>query len=60
MLRCLDIGALKVLELHCIICHLDNGGMRLCGYDYPHFQEAKQLMIKNALGKMMFGLVQII
>ena len=53
MLRRLDNVALKKLEQHCIICNLDHGG----GCFYPHCQEAKQLMIKNALGGKKFGLV---
>ena len=52
MLRRLDNVALKKLEQHCIICNLDHGGCF-----YPHCQEAKQLMIKNALGGKKFGLV---
>ena len=53
MLRRLDNVALKKLEQHCIICNLDHGG----GCFYPHCQEAKQLMIKNALGEKKFGLL---
>ena len=56
MLRRLDNGALKLLERHCIgFCNLDDGGC-----DYPHCLEAKQLMIKNALRKKNFGLVQMV